>query len=129
MLNPNFFFFRFSSDFLFLGFQLLLELLYFFLVFDLNDLLNLDDLLADDAVLLHEFRGVNSRLEEGQLLFQFLNFILVLSKKSILRIFVNARPVLNVLSSGGVSEGVEGFIMVIVSRTHVSDHDSFCVSS
>lgn len=71
----------------------------------------------------------SSLLEHSQSFFQFLNLISILSKKSILGVFIDLGFVLNLLSSGSVSERTESFVIVVVCRGKSSDHDCFGVSS
>lgn len=120
--------FSLETNFLLFLLEFLFELLHLLLVFHINFLL-VDDLVADDTVLLHDLLRLHSLVDGIKLLLELADFLLVLAKKGIFGVFVDAWLVLNVLGATGVSECVNGLVVVVVSGADVGDHDCLCVST
>jgi len=128
ILNFSFFLLSFKLNFLLLSFKLFFEFSHLFFIFNLNDLGD-DVLVTNDSFLSHEFRWITTGGEERQLFSKFCDFILIFSQESIFWVLVNSWLVFNVLGSRSVSEGVHGFIVVVIGWTDVGDHQCFGVTT
>lgn len=117
-------------SFLLYAFQLLLNLLlklnHLLLVF--NFYYFLDDITDDSFFFIHGL-DVAALVEEGQLLLQFSNLILILSQQRILRILINLWLVFDVFGPISISQRIHRLIIVVIGRTNIGDHERLRVTS
>ena len=81
------------------------------------------------AVHLHDLFWGFTIVERVQLFLELGDFFLVFTKEGILRIFINPRLVLDVLSAASIPQSVHRFVKVVVSGADIGNHDSLRVTT
>lgn len=117
-----------ASDFFLLFSESGLNLCHLLLVLDVHDFLN-DVGISKHSSLLHQLGWVHAVIQQCQLLAEFRDLVLILSKQRIFRIFIDLRLVLDVLGTRGIPESVHGLIIVVVGRTDIRNHQSLGVTT